>query len=118
MRREIENWKNLVRFPHKMRGVFCYKRSRENRREREEEPGRKVVTISSQPGCRSSGKNGGKILFQNGTREMKSHEKMSGKIILPRIRVNANEIAWKCRNERNAILSSFLVNVRPPTWKI
>ena len=118
MRREIENWKNLVRFPHKMRSAFCYKRSRENRREREREPERKVVRISSQPGCRSSGKNGGKIFFQNGTREMKSHEKMSGKIILSRIRVNANEIAWKCSNERNAVLSSFLVNARPPTWKI
>jgi hypothetical protein len=108
MRREIENWKNLVRFPHKMRGAFCYKRSREDRREREEEPGRKVVRISSQPGCRNSGKNEGKILFQNETRELKSHEKMSGKIILSRIRANANEIVWKCRNERNAILSGFL----------
>ena len=95
MRREIENWKNLVRFPHKMRSAFCYKRSRENRREREREPERKVVRISSQPGCRSSGKNGGKILFQNGTRELKSHEKMSGKIILSRIRDNENEAAWK-----------------------
>ena len=118
MRREIENWKNSVRFPHKMRGGFCYKRSRENRREREEEPGRKVVTISSQPGCRSSDKNGGKN-FQNETQALKSRENMSGKIIiLSRIWANANEIAWKCRNERNAILSSFLVNARPPTWKI
>ena len=38
--------KNPVCFPHKMRGAFCYKRSREKRREREEEPGRKVVTFS------------------------------------------------------------------------
>jgi len=83
MRREIENWKNLVRFPHRMRGAFCYKRSREKRREREEEPGRKVVTISSQPGCRSSGKNGGKILFQNETRASKTHEKMGGKNMKP-----------------------------------
>jgi len=72
--------KNPVRFPHKMRGEFCYKRSRENRREREGEPGQKVLTISSQPGCRNSGKNGGKILFQNETRALKSHEKMSGKM--------------------------------------
>ena len=35
MRREIENWKNPVRWPHGMLGGFCYKRSRENRRERE-----------------------------------------------------------------------------------
>jgi hypothetical protein len=84
----------------------------------ESESGRKVVEILPQLEGRNPDKTGTKMLFQNGTREMKSHEKMSGKIILSRIRVNANEIAWKCRNERNAILSSFLVNARPPTWKI
>ena len=78
----------------------------------------KVVRISSQPGCRNSGKNGDKILFQNETRASKAHEKMSGKIILSQIRVNANEIAWKYGIERNVILSSFLVNARLPTWKI
>lgn len=46
-------------------------------------------------------------MFQNGTRERKSHEKMSGKIILSRIRVNANEIAWKCRNERKRHFVQF-----------
>ena len=81
MRREIENWKNPVRFQHGMLGGFCYKRSRENRREREEEPGRKVVTISSQPGCRNSGKNGGRILFQNETRAPRTHEKIGDKTL-------------------------------------
>ena len=79
----------------------------------EGEPGRQVVAISSQPGGRNSGKNGGKILFEKRKMKAKPHEKMNGKIILSRIRVNANEIAWKCRNERNAILSSFLVNGAP-----
>jgi hypothetical protein len=110
--------RNPVRFPHGVCGAFCYKRSRENLREREREPGRKVVEILPQPGGRNSGKNGNRTLFEKRTMKAKPHEKINGKIILSRIRGNANEIAWKCKNERNAILSSFLVNARPPTWKI
>ena len=37
MRREIENWKNPVRFPHKMRGGFCYKRANESAGEQRRE---------------------------------------------------------------------------------
>jgi hypothetical protein len=77
---KIHFCKNPVCFPQKMRGAFCYKRTRENLRERGKAPGRQVVAISSPPGGRDSGKNGGKILFQNETRALKSHEKMSGKM--------------------------------------
>jgi hypothetical protein len=43
---KINSDRNSVRFPHGMHGAFCYKHSRENLREREREPGRKVVTFS------------------------------------------------------------------------
>jgi hypothetical protein len=110
--------KNPVCFPHKMRGAFCYKRANKSAREYQQGTEAEVVEISPQPGTRNLGKNGGKILFEKRTTKAKSHRKMNGKTILSRIRVNANEIAWKCRNDRNAILSSFLVNARPPTGKI
>jgi hypothetical protein len=52
--------KNPVCFPHKMRGAFCYKRSHENLREREREPGRKVVEILPQLEGRNPDKTGTK----------------------------------------------------------
>jgi hypothetical protein len=40
----------------------------------------KVVEILPQLDCRNSGKNGGKILFQNETRAPRTHEKVGGKM--------------------------------------
>jgi hypothetical protein len=73
--------KILCAFPHKMRGAFCYKRTRENLRERGKAPGQQVVAISSPPGGRNSGKTAGKILFQNETRAQRTHEKMGDRTL-------------------------------------
>ncbi|HUZ07889.1 MAG TPA: hypothetical protein VMV89_10435, partial [Candidatus Paceibacterota bacterium] len=56
--------KNPVRFPHKMRSAFCYKRIRENLRERARELGRKVVEILPQLDCRNSGKTEATFCFK------------------------------------------------------
>lgn len=103
MLREIENWKNLVRFSHRVRVGFCYKRDYENLCERRKAPERKVVTISSQPGCRNSGKTEAKLCSCHEHGGQNFMKQWRGKVILSRIRDNENEAAWNSEPGRHFV---------------
>jgi hypothetical protein len=62
---------------HKVNSEICHKRDHKDTVTLSKEM--KVVMISSQPGCRNSGKNRGKILIGTITSSMAGREKMSGK---------------------------------------
>jgi hypothetical protein len=77
---------------------------------------RKVVKISSQPGNRNCGKNGGKILFQNETRAPRTHEKMSAKSFCPES--GTTKMKRHQRMNRNAISSRKLDKKMADEWDI
>jgi len=75
-----EKRNELCRQLHKTGSGFCYKRAKEKISPNIGRSRSKGCGDFLQPGCRNSGKTKGKILFQNETREPKTHEKMRGKI--------------------------------------